>query len=51
MIRYCVVTDAEGTKDYWDRCIIAYLVADRQKMKSTLGDMESKIEKLERRLH
>ena len=46
MDRRCVTYKADGVNvsTYDDRCVIAYLVADRQKMKA-------EIEKLERRVH
>jgi hypothetical protein len=38
----CVTYDDNGKlKDYWDRCVIAYLVADRKQLKSRIDRLES----------
>lgn len=36
----CVTYDGGVVKDYEDRCMIAYLVADRQKMKAEIEDLK-----------
>lgn len=39
----CVVKRDGEVADYWDRCIIAYLVADRQKMRAEIATMQSRL--------
>jgi lysophospholipase L1-like esterase len=39
----CIVKRDGEVADYWDRCVIAYLVADRQKMKAEIEALNRKV--------
>jgi hypothetical protein len=45
MDRRCVVERDGEVADYWDRCVIAYLVADRQKMKAETAELRRRLDR------
>lgn len=45
----CVVYRSDGLGDYEDRCLIAYLVADRRQLRHDNDNLQARIEVLERR--